>query len=410
LFQETQPIMRSLAALSLTAILLVAIFSVTRLPLAHALAPTQAAQAAAEAVTPVLLDVQDPPIPFNGSDSKTHLVYELRMQNFSSGEISIPQVDVLGDGGATIATLDAAQIASRLQPFGRRDAVSSLAPSSGALLFIHITLPHGQATPKTLSHRLKLHVAAAPPDHQEMSQQGGEVAVDFQPVAKIGPPLRGAGYVSADSCCDATRHTRAALPVNGRVWIAQRYAVDWEQTNSDGRIYVGPQAKDESYTIYGKEAIAVADSKVAFVTDKYESQTPGKYPENIAIDEADGNSVVLDLGAHRYALYAHLQKGSIRVHAGDSVKRGQTLGLVGNSGNSLAPHLHFHVMSTPTPLASNGLPYEIDSFSVTGATLGTEAFDAAEAQGIPIPITPFSPPLTPRNALPLDQLIINFPQ
>jgi hypothetical protein len=243
-----------------------------------------------------------------------------------------------------------------------------------------------------------------------MSETGGVVAVDNQPVAKIGPPLRGVGYVSADSCCDATRHTRAALPVNGRVWIAQRYAVDWEQVNDQGRIYVGPQAKDESYTIYGKEAIAVADAKVASVADKYESQTPGKYPENIAIEEADGNSVVLDLGGSRYALYAHLQKGSIRVHAGDYVKRGQVLGLVGNSGNSLAPHLHFHVMSTPTALASNGLPYEIDKFTVTGATPGTEAFDAAEAQGIPIPIKPFAPPLTPSNALPLDQLIINFAQ
>jgi hypothetical protein len=402
--------MRSLAALTITAILIVAIFSVTRLPLAHALATPQAAKSgpAAEAITPVLLDVQDPPIPFNGSDSQTHLVYELRMQNFSSGEILISQVDVVGDGGATIATLDAAQIASRLQPFGRRDAVASLAPSSGALLFIHVILPHGQAVPKTLSHRLKLHVTAAPPDHQEMSQQGGEVTVDNQPVAKIGPPLRGTGYVSADSCCDATRHTRAALPVNGRVWIAQRYAVDWEQMNDQGRIYAGPQSKDESYTIYGKEAISVADAKVASVTDKYESQIPGKYPENIGIEEADGNSVVLDLGGHRYALYAHLQKGSIRVHTGDSVKRGQVIGLVGNSGNSVAPHLHFHVMSTPTPLAANGLPYEIDSFTVTGATPGTEAFDEAESKGTPLPTKPFSPPLSPRNAMPLDQLIITF--
>jgi hypothetical protein len=38
------------------------------------------------------------------------------------------------------------------------------------------------------------------------------------------------------------------------------------------------------------------------------------------------------------------------------------LGLLGNSGNTDAPHLHFHVMDGPAPLASNGLPYEFASF------------------------------------------------
>jgi hypothetical protein len=399
--------MRSLAALTITAVLLVAIFSVTRLPLALAHGPIQAAQSA-EHVTPVLLDVQDAPIPFNGSDSQTHLVYELRMQNFSSGDIKISKLEIRGDG-TTIATLDAAQIASRLQPFGTRESAASLAPSMAALLFLHVTLPNSQAIPKKLSHRLTLHVAAAPPGQQDFSEDGGEVAVDNQPVVKIGPPVLGEGYVSADSCCDATRHTRAALPVNGRAWIAQRYAVDWEQIDSEGRIYHGPQDKDESYNIWGKEAIAVADAKVASVTDKYPSQTPGKYPTNITFEEADGNSVVLDLGGGRYALYAHFQKGTIRVHPGDTVKRGEVLALVGNSGNSLVPHLHFHVMSTLTPLASNGLPYEIDAFRVTGATVGgTEAFDTAESKGTPLPSKPFSPPITPRNAMPLDQLIITF--
>jgi hypothetical protein len=399
--------MRPLAALSITAILLVAIFSVTRLPLAHAHGPIQAAPST-EQVTPVLLDVQDAPIPFNGSDSQTHLVYELRMQNFSSGDIKISKLEIRGDG-ATIATLDAAQLASRLQPIGTRDSAASLAPSMAALLFLHVALPSSQAVPKNLSHRLTLHVAAAPPGQQDFSEEGGDVAVDNQPVVKIGPPILGEGYVSADSCCDATRHTRAALPVNGRAWIGQRYAVDWEQVDSEGRIFHGPQDKDESYNIYGKEAIAVADAKVASITDKYPSQTPGKYPTNITFEEADGNSVVLDLGGGRYALYAHFQKGTIRVHPGDTVKRGQVLALVGNSGNSLVPHLHFHVMSTAIPLASNGLPYEIDSFRVTGATVGgTEAFDNAEAKGTPLPMKPFSPPLSPRNAMPLDQLIITF--
>ena len=390
-----------------TFLLSVGLFALTILNVAksHAAAPLPQS----EAMTPILLEVQDAPVPFNGSDGKTHLVYELRMINFTSANVAVKQVEVLSGNGQPIATLDAAQIASRLQPFGKRESTSELTSGAGAQLFLHITLPNAQAVPVKLLHRLQLHADAAPPGQQDFSETGGEIAVDFQQAAVIGPPLRGTGYISADSCCDATRHTRAALPVNGRVWLAQRFAVDWEQIDDQGRIFHGPQDKDESYNIYGKEAIAVADSKVASVTDKYPSQTPGRYPTNISIEEADGNSVVLDLGHGRYALYAHLQQGKIRVHAGEVVKRGQVIGLVGNSGNSLVPHLHFHVMSTPTPLASNGLPYEIDSFQVTGATQGgTEAFDTAESKGTSLPMKAFSPPLTPRNALPLDQLIISF--
>jgi hypothetical protein len=65
-------------------------------------------------------------------------------------------------------------------------------------------------------------------------------------------------------------------------------------------------------------------------------------------------------------------------------------------------------MDTPSPLASNGLPYSIDAFQVTGATSGTEAFDEAEAAGSPLAIAPVAPPRVMQNALPLNQLEISF--
>jgi hypothetical protein len=367
------------------------------------------AVAQSERITPLMLAVQDPPIPFRGSDARIHLVYELELKNFTSGVLTIEQLEVLAPDGSVLQTLDAKEIAARLQPAGRRDSNSTMPGSTFGLLFIHVSLPENQHAPASLIHRVHLRAEAAPPGQQEISETGGEVAVNTAAVvALIGPPLRGAGYVSADSCCDASRHTRAALPVNGRVWVAQRYAVDWEQLDDANRIYHGPRENLASYTIFGKEAIAVADATVASITDGLPEQTPGKYPENISIDQADGNSVVLDLGDHRYALYAHLQPGKIRVHPADAVKRGQVLGLVGNSGNSVAPHLHFHVVSNPSPLAANGLPYEIDHFEVTAFTPGTAAFDQAEEAGIPVPLTKVSPPRQVSTALPLDQQIISF--
>ena len=143
--------------------------------------------------------------------------------------------------------------------------------------------------------------------------------------------------------------------------------------------------------------------------DGLPEQTPGGLPEGISLDEADGNSVILDIGGGNYVNYAHFQPGSVRVKEGDRVKRGDVLGLVGNSGNSLAPHLHFHVMSGPQFAASNGLPYEVDSFKVTGRnTAGTVAFDEAEAEGTPLKIDPADPPERVTDAMPLDQVEVSF--
>jgi hypothetical protein len=360
-----------------------------------------------ENMTPLQLAVHDAPVPFMGSDGSIHLVYELWMTNFSSADIAPEKVEILSDG-VTLQTLDAAAIAKRLQPIGMRDSVSTIAKSTQAILFLNVTLAPNTKTPHQLSHRVLLRASAAPPDHQELTETGGATNVDYRPVVSIAPPLQGIGYVSADSCCDATRHTRAALPINGNVWVAQRYAVDWEQVDASNRIYTGPSKKLESYTIFGKPALAVADSTVVSVIDGLPEQTPGEYPVNIPLDQADGNSVCLDLGQQNYATYAHLQPGSIKVHKGDKVKLGQVLGLVGNTGNSVAPHLHFQVTDRPSPLASNGLPYTIRDFQITGKTSGTEAFDEAESKGVQILFTPLAPALSVKEAMPLDQLIISF--
>lgn len=360
-----------------------------------------------EKPTPVLLAVHDAPLPFTGSDGLVHLVYELWLTNFSSGSTSIEKVEVLGDG-SVLQTLDDAAVAGRLQPVGQRQASGTMAKSSQALLFLHLALPTGSNVPERLSHRVTVRAEAAPPGHQELSIAGGAIEVDRSPVVVIGPPLRGERFVSADSCCDAVRHTRAALPVNERVWLAQRFAVDWEQTDESGRIYVGPREELKSYAIFGQPVLAVADAIVESTTDGLPEQTPGKYPAGISFADADGNSIILDLGERRYALYAHLQPGSIRVHRGDKVKRGQMMGLVGDSGNSLAPHLHFQVMDQPSSLAANGIPYAIEEFQITGKVPDTKAFDEAEGKGTQLPAASISPAQRVKDALPLDQLLISF--
>ena len=359
--------------------------------------------------TPLVGEVLYAPIPFSGSDGRTHLVYELETTNFTSGTVTIESLEILdADTGAAVHVLDATEVAGRLQPAGRRDSVESLEPAMTALVFLHVAVDEPSDVPDTLAHRVSVRAEAAPPDQQQLTETLGETQVDHRDVVTVGPPLEGSNYIAADSCCDAVRHTRAALPIDGRVWLAQRYAVDYEQLDAESRIYDGPREDNESYTIYGNEAIAAADGTVAKVLDGVPDNVPGEYPENITLEEADGNSVILDLGHDNYALYAHFQPGSARVEEGERVTQGDVLGLVGNSGNSIAPHLHFHVMSRPRSLASNGLPYAVDSYTILGKTPGTAAFDQAEADGRPLDIDRFDPPVTSTDTMPLDQTVVSF--
>lgn len=357
----------------------------------------------AQVLTPLILSVQDAPVPFTGSDGNTHLVYEVWMTNFTSSEASVERVEVLSDGNV-LQTLDPTEVASRLQPAGQRTASSTMAPGTQSLLFVHVILQGGAAVPKHLSHQVTAIVRG-----REFVETGANTTVHARPVVLVSPPLRGSNYISADSCCDANRHTRAALPVNGRVWVTQRYAVDWEQLDASNRIYVGPREDVNSYKIYGADVLAVANATVVVAVDKFSDQVPGKFPENLPIEEADGNHVILDLGGGNYALYAHMKRGTVIVHQGEEVTPGQVIGRVGNTGNTIAPHLHFQVMDAPLSLAANGLPYEINSFQITGISPGTEAFDKAEADGTPLDVKPVSPPDNVTDALPLDQLIIAFP-
>jgi murein DD-endopeptidase MepM/ murein hydrolase activator NlpD len=57
----------------------------------------------------------------------------------------------------------------------------------------------------------------------------------------------------------------------------------------------------------------------------------------------DGNHVIIRHSDGSSAAYWHLQKDGVMVNEGDSVRKGQQIGLSGNTGYSAFPHLHFEV-------------------------------------------------------------------
>ncbi|MFA5950249.1 MAG: M23 family metallopeptidase [Hyphomicrobium sp.] len=68
-----------------------------------------------------------------------------------------------------------------------------------------------------------------------------------------------------------------------------------------------------------------------------------------------GNYLIIE-GAEGFAFLAHATTGSICIEEGETVSAGQTVAEVGDTGNSTAPHLHFHLMDGPNLWTANGLP------------------------------------------------------
>ncbi len=360
-------------------------------------------------LTPLAADVLSAPTPVAGSDGRNHLVYELRLANATGGDIALKNIEVIDPAtGKILLNLDQAEIAKRFSLGGRRGAeLANLGVGQFGVLFLHVALDPGSPVPRALTHRVDAYFAQR---NVEATMTIGEGAVDERPPLILGPPLAGAGYVAADGCCDSIRHVRALLTIDGRPSLAQRFAIDWEQADAHNRVVSGDPKLLENYAIFGKRVLAGADGTVISARNDLPEQVPGALPAGLPLAEADGNFVVLDIGG-AYVLYAHMQPGSVTVKAGAKVKRGETLGKVGNTGNSQAPHLHMHVTDGPSPMSSNGLPYVFDAFNLVAADhAGTADFDKAEATGSPLTLTKVAPPQSFQNALPLDLSVVEFSQ
>lgn len=324
---------------------------------------------------PVEMTIPIAPTPVRGG-GKTHLAYELHVTNFGPTELTLTRFEALGDQNASpLAQYEGAELTKSLArpglPPGSADK-QRIGGGLRAIVFVWLTVEANAAVPATLRHRLTFSMTNATGANKEVTEEGARVAVRRHAPLVIEPPLRGGEWLAANGPSSTSGHRRALIPLGGGTHIAQRFAIDWVQLREDGRTFTGDAKDNRNYRCYGAEALAVADAVVVGVKDGIPENVPGPASRAVPItlETVGGNYVILDLGSNRYAFYAHLQPGKIGVKVGDKVRRGQVLGLVGNSGNSTEPHLHFHIGDANSPLSSEGLPYVLTSYEVQGKGWG----------------------------------------
>lgn len=120
--------------------------------------------------------------------------------------------------------------------------------------------------------------------------------------------------------------------------VREYNCTDYSYNNHQGTDFAiqgGFRAQDEGRTI-----VAGADGTVMSVHDGESDRcTTGSCGGGGGF----GNHVVLSHSDGKLSYYAHMRRGSILVRPGQAVRCGDAIGLVGSSGNSTGPHVHFEV-------------------------------------------------------------------
>ena len=338
---------------------------------------------------------------------KMLLIYELHLTNFASVDLSLKRIEVLDSAGAVLSDLKDSALKGII---GRFDLMATttdkllIPPGVRVLAYLSVPLGTRGAHPVALKHRIEY---LAPAASDRASVLGGKFTISTEPPVTVGPPLRGGPWVAIYDASWERGHRRVPYAVQGSVKIPGRFAIDWIKVDEQGKYFDGDGLNVKDWYGYGAEVLAVMDGVVAATRDGYpESATLAKNPARIEPEYASGNYVALDLGTGHYAFYEHLKPGSIRVKPGDHVRRGSVIGLLGYTGESTGPHLHFHISDNNSPLNAEGLPYQLQGFKILGVYPSIETF----GKSLLWSLASVGSDVKPNGEFPAPLTVVDFPE
>ena len=143
---------------------------------------------------------------------------------------------------------------------------------------------------------------------------------------------------------------------------AQKNAFDILITDNNGKTFKTDGKTNEDYYAFGKELIAPCDAVVVLAVDGIKDNIPGELNPIYV----PGNTVILKTINNEFLFFAHFKQNSIVVKQGQEVKKGELIGLCGNSGNSSEAHLHFHIQNVEDINKATGAKCYFDEIIVNG--------------------------------------------
>jgi hypothetical protein len=328
--------------------------------------------------TALAVQVPTPARAVYGGDGREHVDYDLLTSNAFTAPVKLVSLQVRG-GGRVLLTLRGKALAAFTFPLFGATSTATISPSSSVKTLVDVVLPRsfGRTWPKQLTNVLGYSLPPNTPVRAAVGStivDGPTIQTSSRAPILIASPLRGSGWIDANGCCDdpTSSHRQTLLPMDGSYRTLEIFAIDWIR-EVNGTYFKGDGTKRTDYVYYGTPIHAVANGVVVSAINNRP-----EVPPNITTDQnhtlhtpADlsGNSVIEKIAPGEYATYAHMQTGSLRVQVGQRIRTGQVIGLLGNSGNTTGPHLHFGIVDGPS-FYSNSLPFALSSFIVQGRIAG----------------------------------------
>lgn len=342
-----------------------------------------------------------------GSDDVRYAVYEVELTNYRAVPILLTRVSFHFDSSdAELIGYPDTALSPLLRRPGQPDSPEPrlLPPGGLTILYAWVPLPAGSVAGRTIWTRVGADQRA--PDGSAaaagMAVWGAPVRILAASPRVLGAPLHGGPWLAGNGPSPTSAHRRARFVLDSEPWDAQRFAIDWVKVNTAGKTFEGDSTKNPSYLAYGAPLLAVANGVVLGFVDTLPENVPNGDKIAIAVtrETVAGNRLLLKVGDSAVVLYAHLQPNSVKVKAGQKVRKGDVLALLGNSGNSSEPHLHIHLATGSNihdVLTADGLPYAMPSASIIGQCA---AFGAQCTRTAPRPAG---------NTMPLENVLVEFP-
>ena len=214
-----------------------------------------------------------PPLSVPGSDGLRHIEYDLVVTNAAATPATLTVVEVRAADDRLLLRLDGPALVAATQPLDGTSPTAEVPGSSAVAVVVDLGLTPDQPAPD-VTHRIGY----------QLSGTGHEVAgpaltLDPRQPVTITAPLRGAGWLTANSCCDAfTTHRSGRTPIGGDRFVkTETFAVDWIHLRGD-QPFTGDGSRPEQWFGHGAGVVAAADGTVVAVRDGLPEQPPNSLP------------------------------------------------------------------------------------------------------------------------------------